>query len=489
MRYVTCLLLAVLGAATGCSKKGQPRIVAIDSTLATKSAPRWEEFTHSAGRYTVLMPGAPQETVQDVPTPAGKMKLTSTAVELKDEGKVFAVLFADYDPRADYSDEAFAHRVIEAVLAGSVRSRKGEVRKQAKIKLGSHHGQECLFDTAGGAEKTLARVYLVGNRLYQLVSSWPVRAGATSADAEKFCNSFKVLGEGARAASLIEARRGFETRLTRRATARQAVPEPPAELFRTDRYDAPVGRLAAYLTPDPRDGKRRPAIIWITGGDCNTIDQGCWKEGPPSNDQSAAAYRKAGIVMMFPSLRGGNDNPGVKESFLGEVDDVLAAAKYLGKQEFVDPGRIYLGGHSTGGTLALLAAECSDRFRAVFSFGPADNVAGYGPEYLPFDTTNRREIELRSPGRWLSSIRVPTFVFEGTVGGNLASLQAMARASTNPRVHFLKVRKANHFSLLAPTNRLIAQKILLDKGPDSKLAFTEEEVSKTFTRRDATKGD
>jgi hypothetical protein len=25
---------------------------------------------------------------------------------------------------------------------------------------------------------------------------------------------------------------------------------------------------------------------------------------------SAAAYRNAGIVMMFPSLRGGNENPG-----------------------------------------------------------------------------------------------------------------------------------------------------------------------------------
>src|SRR2546425_998049 len=84
---------------------------------------------------------------------------------------------------------------------------------------------------------------------------------------------------------------------------------------------------------------------------------------------------------------------GAKEGFLGEVDDVLAAADYLGKQEFVDAKRIYLGGHSTGGTLVLLVAECSERFRAVFSFGPADDVAGYGPEYLPFDTSNRREIE------------------------------------------------------------------------------------------------
>ena len=38
-------------------------------------------------------------------------------------------------------------------------------------------------------------------------------------------------------------------------------------------YDSPVGKLAAYLSPDPNDGKRHPAIIWITGGDRNTIGE------------------------------------------------------------------------------------------------------------------------------------------------------------------------------------------------------------------------
>jgi hypothetical protein len=70
---------------------------------------------------------------------------------------------------------------------------------------------------------------------------------------------------------------------------------------------------------------------------------------------------------MFPVLRGGNDNQVPKESFLGEVQDVVAAAGHLEDLPYVDSDRIYLGGHSTGGTLALLVAECSDRFRAVCS--------------------------------------------------------------------------------------------------------------------------
>jgi dienelactone hydrolase len=284
---------------------------------------------------------------------------------------------------------------------------------------------------------------------------------------------------GGKATSLTEARKGFRTKLVPGRSAKEPPPAPPAKLFQIVRYDAPAGKLAAYLSPDPKDGKKHPAIIWITGGDCNSIGE-VWTEAKADNDQTASAYRKAGIVMMFPSLRGGNNNPGVKEGFLGEVDDVLAAADFLAKQNYVDPSRIYLGGHSTGGTLALLVAECSDRFRAIFSFGPADDVRGYDREYIPFDTSNPKEIELRSPGRWLASIKTPTFVFEGTDQGNIGSLQAMARTSTNPKAHFLAVRGANHFSILAPTNSLIATRIRRDDGQACNLAFTEEELSKPF---------
>jgi Fe-S cluster assembly iron-binding protein IscA/alpha/beta superfamily hydrolase len=296
----------------------------------------------------------------------------------------------------------------------------------------------------------------------------------------KFSSAEPVQGPAETAVSLVEARRGFTTTLARRESGGRPAPQPPPRVFRLVRYDAPPGKLAAYLTPDPGDGKKHPAIVWITGGDCNSIGE-CWLEAPPSNDQTAAAYRKAGLVMMFPSLRGGNDNPGVKEGFLGEVDDVLAAAEFLGKQPYVDPDRVYLGGHSTGGTLVLLTAECSDRFRAVFSFGPVDDVAGYGPRYNPFVLSDPKELRVRAPGRWLHCVRGPVFVFEGT-GGNIGSLRAMARASKNPHVHLYEVKGADHFNVLAPTNRLIAEKILADTGPTCRLAFTEEELNRLFAR-------
>lgn len=142
--------------------------------------------------------------------------------------------------------------------------------------------------------------------------------------------------------SLAEARRGFQTKLIRREAARATLPKPPNTLFRSLAFDAPSGKLAAFLSPDPNDGKKHPAIIWITGGDCSALDDGFRKKGSANGDQTASGFREAGIPMMFPTLRGGNMNPGFREGFYGEVDDVMAAADYLSKQRFVDPHRIYL---------------------------------------------------------------------------------------------------------------------------------------------------
>jgi alpha/beta superfamily hydrolase len=198
-------------------------------------------------------------------------------------------------------------------------------------------------------------------------------------------------------------------------------------------------------------------VVWITGG--FPVARGgavVWTRGPDDNEQSASAYREAGFAMMFPTIRGTNDNPGLQETFLGEVDDILAAAKYLRSREFVDPEEIYLGGHSTGAMLALLVAESTDVFKAVFCFGPAAEVGDYG--VTPFDTTNPREFYLRSPIHFLDAIGSPTLLIEGETGRS-EQLNAMADACLNPEVRFALIPGADHFAPLAAVNRFLAGRI------------------------------
>lgn len=281
--------------------------------------------------------------------------------------------------------------------------------------------------------------------------------------------------------SLAAARRGVQTDLRRKEKSGQPIPDPPSGLAMKVRYDAPSGKQTAYVTTIPQDGQKHPAIVWISGGDCNSIDDGFFQESPPNNDQTASAFRKAGIVTMYPSLRGGNDNPGFKEAFYGEVDDVIAAADFLSKLDGVDPGRIYLGGHSTGGTLAFLVAASTNRFRAVFSFGPVEDIRGYGSEFTPFNTRNSKEFDLRTPLKWVDSIQSRTFVLEGMRRpGNASSLTTLSKASHNSNVSFLAVQNANHFNILAPATRLIADKILRDVGPATNIAINEGELNLNY---------
>lgn len=278
--------------------------------------------------------------------------------------------------------------------------------------------------------------------------------------------------------SLSDARRVLATKLVRREQSHHPLPTPPPSMAKVVSYDGPGGKLAAYVTTIPQDGQRHPAIVWISGGDCNSIDDGFFKTSPRNNDQTAAAFRESGIVTMYPSLRGGNENPGYKESFLGEVDDVIAAADYLSKLDGIDPDRIYLGGHSTGGTLALLVAESTGRFRAVFSFGPVEDIRGYGDEFIPFDSGNPLELDVRTPGKWLGSIKSRTFVLEGArAPGNASSLTALSRVNQNSQVTFLEAAQANHFNILAPVTKLIAGKILKDTGATTNITINQGELN------------
>ncbi|NVB83589.1 MAG: prolyl oligopeptidase family serine peptidase [Kofleriaceae bacterium] len=258
-------------------------------------------------------------------------------------------------------------------------------------------------------------------------------------------------------------------------------PEPPAGTFTRVDVPGPQGRLAAYVTPDPKDGKRHAAVVWAHGG-FGGIDNGFWDPAPRNNDQSARAFRDAGLVLAVGSWRAENDNPGDYELYYGEADDLLALAAHVRKLAYVDPERIYLAGHSSGGTLVLLAAEKSESFRAAFSIGGQpviEDLRGYD-RYggVPFDGDNENERHLRSAAPFVRSIRRPTFYFEGAGASSPGAAQWMEDQAADAKVPFRSfiALQADHFTILAPLTELIAAKILADTGPTTNIAFTQQEI-------------
>ncbi len=216
-------------------------------------------------------------------------------------------------------------------------------------------------------------------------------------------------------------------------------------------------------------------IIWVVGGWGNGIDDFPWCYPEWDNDQTGSAFWQNGILTMYPSFRGGCNNPGYYEALFGEVDDIVSAYEYAASLPYVDTNRIYLGGHSTGGTRALLAAEYSDKFRAVFCFGAVDEVKYHNNSQFTFDTENEEEFIMRSPVYWLDNVKNPTFLIEGSEG-NAVNLKNIQRASENENINCYIVEGADHFSVLAPVTRLVAEKILEDTGSKASITITQEEL-------------
>jgi hypothetical protein len=223
-------------------------------------------------------------------------------------------------------------------------------------------------------------------------------------------------------------------------------------------------------------------MIWAKGG-FGGIGDFLWEESSRTNDQSAKAFREAGILMMCPSWRGENDNPGRFELFYGEVDDFLAAIEYARTLPYVDPERIYIGGHSTGGTQTLLAAVAGADFRAAFSFGGAPDMVdimsdGLGYDNTPYAMSSTRDHELRSPIRYVNFIKHPVFYFEGEDSLSYVErayeMERLAELNDIPFTPF--ELPGDHFALLAPITELIAQKIMADTGAECSIDFTQKEL-------------
>ncbi len=58
----------------------------------------------------------------------------------------------------------------------------------------------------------------------------------------------------------------------------------------------------------------------------------------------------------------------------------------------------------------------------------------------------------------------------------------MKRASTNPKLHFYPVKRAGNVTVLGPVTEIIAGKIMRDTGPETNIAFTEDELNRVFEK-------
>lgn len=268
------------------------------------------------------------------------------------------------------------------------------------------------------------------------------------------------------------ARKKFKTKLIREEPAPQKwdILKLPAGVTEME-YTSGSLRLKAWVSRDPasslpsggegpgvrgRGSEKKPGVLFLHGG--FAFDQGDWNQCKP--------FRDAGYVVMTPILRGENGQPGSYSMFYNEVDDVLAAAEAFAKLPHVDPQRMYVAGHSVGGTLALLAAMTSPRFRAAASFSGSPDQPHWvvGQWHLvPFDrgaiddfevdgSNVQKEYQMRSPLAFPGSFKCPTRLYFGSdeeIFRASSQLTAILAKKKNLDVEALQI-PGDHMSSVEP---------------------------------------
>jgi hypothetical protein len=158
----------------------------------TASADTWEKLREEAGNFTVSVPGKPVKHTQTVDTEVGKVDAIYYLVELQEGQIVYAAAYNDY-PK-DFAQNADVEAVLDGVRNGNIKPHNGTVIDESKIKLDGYPGREYTFKgKLGGDGEPInghVRLFLVGNRLYQLIVLSSADTPAPKEDIGRFFFSF-----------------------------------------------------------------------------------------------------------------------------------------------------------------------------------------------------------------------------------------------------------------------------------------------------------
>ncbi len=185
-----------------------------------------------------------------------------------------------------------------------------------------------------------------------------------------------------------------------------------------------------YYTIKPRDfdrNKKYPVLIYVYGG--------------PGNQQVTNSYgysdyywyhmlaEKGYVVFCFDGRGTGGRGAQFKKQTYGdlgrmECEDAIEAARWLGKQSWVDKERIGIWGWSFGGYLSTLSLlKGNDVFKAAIAVAPVmnwryyDNI--YTERYLGLPQDNTKGYDENSPLNFANQLKGNYLLIHGTGDDNV----------------------------------------------------------------------
>ncbi len=157
-------------------------------TLSACGGGGWKEHRSNEGGFAVSTPGEMTRRTDVLTTPVGPLPSVGYIYSSSDRRTSYGVDYADYP--ANVARGIDPERLLDAVADELVRKVQGRQLQRGGLAIERNPGREMTVAAPGGFVR--ARIFLVGQRQYQVVAVTPdERTGAK--DAEKFLNSFKLV--------------------------------------------------------------------------------------------------------------------------------------------------------------------------------------------------------------------------------------------------------------------------------------------------------
>ncbi|MCU0233759.1 MAG: alpha/beta fold hydrolase [Thermoanaerobaculales bacterium] len=177
----------------------------------------------------------------------------------------------------------------------------------------------------------------------------------------------------------------------------------------------------------PEPGRRHPVVLYVYGGPHSQLTADRW--GGSIHD-TFRLLADMGIGVFMVDNRGtagrGRDFETAIHRRLGELEvaDQVAAARWLGAQDWVDPERIAVYGGSYGGYMTLmLLLKAPELFRAGVAYAPVtdwrlyDSI--YAERYMDTPEQNPEGYESSAPLTWAENLRGALLLAHGSMDNNV----------------------------------------------------------------------
>ena len=190
-RFVGVALVLGLAATLGFSQEND-ETPAFNTVLYSDKS--WIEYKPTGGRFSVLLPGAPAESIQTIDSALGKKKLHMSLLMVQIDESLAVCLTAYSDFPLSFTDEGEIRKIInsgrdELFLAKPSR----KLISEKDIHLDSYIGRELTFEDGGLL--MIQRMFLVNERFYQMTVGVPKESKLELLDnvRQKIFSSYKIL--------------------------------------------------------------------------------------------------------------------------------------------------------------------------------------------------------------------------------------------------------------------------------------------------------